>query len=82
MPARKRTPDRIDYASCAYKRCTWVMGELAILNVPRDVLSRMQRLAAKGDGEAQRWFQVDLWNEPVALPSILLQSLSYFSAQR
>jgi hypothetical protein len=23
----------------------------------------MQRLAAKGDAEAQRWFQVDLWKD-------------------
>ena len=45
------------------------MAELVILNVPRDVFSRMQRLAAKGDAEAQRWFQVDLWegyNPPFA----------------
>ena len=34
------------------------MPELVILNVPQDVLSRMRRLANKGDEEAQRWLKV------------------------
>src|SRR5204863_2781839 len=34
------------------------MPELIILNVPQDVLSRMRRLANKGDEEAQRWLKV------------------------
>jgi hypothetical protein len=40
-----------------------VMAELVILNVPQDVLSRMRRLANKGDEEAQRWLKVDLWKD-------------------
>ena len=39
------------------------MPELVILNLPQDVLSRMRRLANKGDEEAQRWLKVDLWRD-------------------
>src|SRR6267154_6072286 len=39
------------------------MPELVILNVPQDVLSRMRRLANKGDEEAQRWLKVELWKD-------------------
>ena len=39
------------------------MPELIILNVPQDVLSRMRRLANKGDEEAQRWLKVELWKD-------------------
>ena len=39
------------------------MPELVILNVPQDELSRMRRLANKGDEEAQRWLKVELWKD-------------------
>src|SRR5437660_10521497 len=39
------------------------MPELVILNVPQDVLSRMRRLANKGDEEARRWLKVELWKD-------------------
>jgi len=39
------------------------MPELVILNVPQDVLSRMRRLANKGDEEAQRWLKIELWKD-------------------
>ena len=39
------------------------MPELVILNVPHDVLSRMRRLANKGDEEAQRWLKIELWKD-------------------
>ena len=39
------------------------MPELVILNVPEDLLSRMRRLANKGDEEAQRWLKVELWKD-------------------
>ena len=44
------------------------MPELVIPNVPQDVLSRMRRLANKGDEEAQRWLKEGLHAALCLLP--------------
>ena len=58
------------------------MPELVILNVPQDVLSRVRRLANKGDEEAQRWLKVDLWKDLYAALCLLLMRWRGASGER